>query len=222
MQTIKQIIRPNASLALLLLVMVATTMLATISPVSAQTTDLLISEYIEGSSNNKALEIFNGTADEIELSEYQLLRYSNGSDTATTISFDSYLMVPGSIYVIANEFADTELLDLAQQTSSELNFNGNDSLVLVRGNTVVDSFGQVGFDPGISWTCPGGTTINQTLRRMPGVCNGDDDTDLEFDPCLQYEFFSVDSFDGLGEHNSDCISVGTNRVVWNLVKSQYR
>ena len=214
MQTWIKMIRPQASLPLLVFLMVATTMLAMPSSSTAQTTDLMISEYVEGSSNNKALELFNGTADSIELSDYQLLRYSNGSATGTIITLDAHVMVPGSLYVIANEFAGEELLALAQQTSSELNFNGNDSLVLVRDSIIVD--------PGIAWTCPGGTTINQTLRRVPSVCNGATDTGAEFNPCSEYEFFSVDSFDGLGEHNSDCISVGTDRVVWNMVKLQYR
>ena len=46
----------------------------------AQQSDLIISEYVEGWSNNKALELYNPTADGIELSEFRLIRYSNGED----------------------------------------------------------------------------------------------------------------------------------------------
>ena len=43
-------------------------------------TDLIISEYVEGWSTNKALEIFNPTNAAIDLSGYRITRYSNGSD----------------------------------------------------------------------------------------------------------------------------------------------
>ena len=46
--------------------------------------ELFISEYVEGWSNNKAIEIYNPTANPIDLSEYMLIRYSNGGTTTTT------------------------------------------------------------------------------------------------------------------------------------------
>ena len=42
------------------------------------------SEYIEGSSNNKAVEIFNGTASTIDLSDYAVKLASNGGGWGTT------------------------------------------------------------------------------------------------------------------------------------------
>lgn len=204
----------------ILLISVLLLLLAATS--QAQTADLFISEYVEGSSNNKALEIYNGTVDSIQLSDYQLLRYSNGTTEATAIIFDAYVLSTGETFVLTNEFADPALLSLAQQTTSELNFNGDDTLVLVRGNLVVDSFGQVGTDPGSSWLCTGGTTVNQTLRRMSGICNGDADAEDTFDPCLEYGFFSQDSFDGLGSHITDCFSVSNDHLGWDAVKAQYR
>ena len=47
-------------------------------PVSALADDLFISEYIEGSSNNKAIEIYNPTDTAIDLTGYRLEIYSNG------------------------------------------------------------------------------------------------------------------------------------------------
>jgi hypothetical protein len=43
---------------------------------------IFISEYVEGLSNNKALEIYNPTSQPVDLSEYIVARYSNGSNTA--------------------------------------------------------------------------------------------------------------------------------------------
>ena len=47
-----------------------------------QPTELFISEYVEGSSHNKAVEIFNGTGASVDLSSYKLQYYFNGSSSA--------------------------------------------------------------------------------------------------------------------------------------------
>jgi len=60
-------------------------------PVQAFATDLFFSEYIEGSSNNKAVEIFNGTGSPVSLSNYQLLVFANGSGTGTVINLSGTL-----------------------------------------------------------------------------------------------------------------------------------
>ena len=53
-----------------------------ISGINAQNcTDLFISEYVEGSYNNKAIELYNPTSDAIDLSNYALSRWSNGQTT---------------------------------------------------------------------------------------------------------------------------------------------
>ena len=50
----------------------------------AQCDELFISEYVEGSGNNKALEIYNPTASAIDLSGYRIERFSNGSGTSAS------------------------------------------------------------------------------------------------------------------------------------------
>ncbi len=53
-----------------------------VSGINAQNcTDLFISEYIEGSYNNKAIELYNPTNEAIDLSKYSLSRWSNGQTT---------------------------------------------------------------------------------------------------------------------------------------------
>jgi len=47
-----------------------------------QCSDLFISEYVEGSGNNKALEIYNPTNSPINLGNYRLIRWDNGAITA--------------------------------------------------------------------------------------------------------------------------------------------
>lgn len=48
--------------------------------------DLFISEYVEGRYNNKALEIYNPTANSINLSDYIVIRFSNGSTSVTAVN----------------------------------------------------------------------------------------------------------------------------------------
>jgi len=164
-------------------------------PALAQTSSLLITEYLEGSGNNKALEIYNGTEDVISLGSYSIERYSNGSTTSVSIPLDAVDLDPGEAWVIVNPQSESALLALANQIDSELNFNGNDALVLLyAGSQVVDSFGRVGEDPGDYWS----------------------------DPCLEYSFFPSDVITGLGVHFADCGAVGSDHTTWGTLKANFR
>ena len=68
------------------------------SCVWAQCTDLFFSEYVEGTHNNKVLEIYNPTNDSIDLSKYRIIRYSNG---ATNSNEDINYVQPLSGYIYA-------------------------------------------------------------------------------------------------------------------------
>jgi len=189
----------------------------------AQTTNLIITEYLEGSGNNKALEIFNGTEDFIDLGAYTIERYSNGSPVSVSIALTSVDLQPGETWVIVNSLSEPALLALADQTDGNINFNGDDALVLVfAGSQPVDSFGQVGVDPGDYWTCTEGTTQNHTLRRLSSVCSGDTIVDDAFDPCLEFSFFPIDAFSGIGSHIADCGAVGNDTSTWGSLKASYR
>ena len=67
--------------------------------IQAQCTDLFISEYVEGWSNNKALEIYNPTPNSIDLSGYTLSRYSNGGVTPSTTQLEGTIQ-PYSTFVV--------------------------------------------------------------------------------------------------------------------------
>ena len=187
---------------------------------SAQTTDLMITEYVEGSSYNKALEIFNGTEDTINLAGYAVERYSNGGTTPVVIPLDAVDLPSGETWVLTHpSFAGPAVAD---QTSSELNFNGDDALVLSFNGNPVDSFGRVGEDPGDFWSCGSGTTANHTLRRLAGVCSGDADPTDAFDPCAEWSFHTVDTFSGLDYHLADCGAVPEAGISWSGLKAGYR
>jgi predicted extracellular nuclease len=175
----------------------------------AQATDLLISEYAEGSSNNKAVEIYNGTGAGVDLAAggYKLQLYFNGSSAVGATINLSGTLAAGDVFVVANSsetLIDDSVIDLR---SGSLTFNGDDAVVLANGSGVVDSIGQVGFDPGTQWGTPPASTLDHTIRRDCSVAAGDSVTSDAFDPSLEWDGFDIDTFGGLGAR--DCGSGGT-------------
>lgn len=168
--------------------------------------ELMISEYVEGSSNNKAVEIFNGTGSAIDLGtdQYVLQGYHNGNTSPSYTIALSGSLPANTAYVVVYNQADAGLLAYGSLTNSSMNFNGNDALVLRKGGasgTVIDSFGEVGFDPGSAWTAGGVTTENKTLRRKSTVSEGDTNTGNDFDPSVEWDQYDEDTFTGLGAHD---------------------
>ena len=106
------------------------------SPVEAatnNTTDLIISEYIEGSSFNKAIELYNGTGADVDLSQYTLRIHSNGAETASQKLNLTGTLKSGETYVLYHNQADARIKEKGDlENSSVINFNGNDPLVLYK------------------------------------------------------------------------------------------
>ena len=172
-------------------------------PVRAATpTELFFSEYIEGSSNNKALEIYNGTGSAINLGTggYSIFMSFNGGTSTFTISLTGTI-ANGDVYVVAPTNANATILAAADQAAGTAWFNGDDAVLLRKGATVIDAFGQVGFDPGTQWT---GGGENDTLRRASTICTGDSNSSDAFDASLEWELFAQDTFGGLGTHTANC------------------
>ncbi len=151
-------------------------------PDAGGTPVLLFSEYVEGTSNNKALEITNvgdGTAD---LSTCLLRRYTNGGTTPTNITLSGSL-APGAELTLCNSsiVVGSGRCDIL---NGAVNHNGDDAYELECSGTLVDSFGQVGFDPGTEWTGGGLGTADFVLRRACAVMTGDRMSMDVFDPSV--------------------------------------
>ncbi len=170
------------------------------APASA---DLIISEYIEGSSNNKAIELYNNADTELSLEGYTLGLYSNGSSSVGNSIDLSGTLAANTTYIISNPSATAEILDIADTTSTVTYYNGDDALVLTKDGVVVDSFGQVGVDPGSFWSDDTVQTQNKTLRRKNSITTGRTDSTATFNPSDEWEQFDEDTFDGLGSHAGD-------------------
>lgn len=172
----------------------------------APPTDVFFSEYIEGSSNNKALEIYNGTGAAVNLASggYNVFMSFNGGTSTLTINLTG-TVADGDVYVVAQSSANATILAQADQTNSAGWYNGDDAVVLRKGTTIVDAIGQIGFDPGTEWGTGLVSTADNTLRRLPAVCAGDANATDAFDPSVEWSGFATDTFDGLGAHTTTCV-----------------
>lgn len=108
--------------------------------------DIFISKYIDGINNNRAIELYNPTDKDIDLANYYIAILENGSLIATKEVELTGTLKPLQTYVIANDLSDKDLLLKANLKSSNLSFDGNDTIQLRRTetNTFIDSIYHVG------------------------------------------------------------------------------
>ena len=141
-----------------------------------QYSDLFISMYAEGSSNNKFIEIYNGTGSDVDLSDY-MIKGSNNDDgwkDTRDVALTGTL-VDGEVYVISADQADAAILavaDLALEYESPVHYNGDDAIAIFKKNTggtfdVLDIIGVPNVRPSDGWDVAGTTvaTKDHTLTR---------------------------------------------------------
>jgi endonuclease I len=125
------------------------------------TSNLFISEYVEGSTGtNKYLEIYNGTGLSVDLANYDVQIYYNGNTSAgATISLTGTIL-HDDVFVIANSSSDlwSGTPDLL---SGSLSFNGNDAVVLRENGSNLDIIGQIGDASNLY--------DDRTLRRVASI-----------------------------------------------------
>ena len=186
--------------------------------------DLFISEYLEGSSNNKALEIYNPTDQTIDLSGYVIKQANNGNgwgntsagaDTRYVLPLSGTL-APGAVLVLANAQSNQAILDVADLTfayvstvngadgNNVLAFNGDDAIGLFKADVLIDVIGDPNNDPGTNWPVAGtGATSEYTLVRKSTIQSGTDDWAASAGTNAdnsQWIVYPQDTFDHLGLH----------------------
>ena len=169
--------------------------------------DLFFSEYIEGSSSNKALEIYNPTNNIIDLSDYVIYRFNNGSPSATDSLFPQGLITGGDVFVVGNPSANSGILTESDTTHTITFYNGDDALVLIRissGDTL-DVIGKIGEDPGVGWIVGTGSTSNFTLIRQKTINRGSINWNIG---ATQWDVYSIDMLDSLGFHTMNPANFG--------------
>jgi hypothetical protein len=178
--------------------------------------NVFFSEYIEGGSNNKAVEIFNGTGSDIaDLSLYTVKLGSNGGAWGNEWTLSGSLDA-GDVYVIANSGSDAAILDVADATDDVTFYNGNDALGLFYNGELIDVIGEYLTDPGTEWDVAGvdGGTLNHTLvRKYPDVTTGNTDwtssagTDADDSEWIVY---AQDDFTYIGWHGVPSVDTTVN------------
>ncbi|GEM_PF-217462 len=176
--------------------------------------DLFFSEYAEGSSNNKYIEIYNPTANSVSLSGYTI--YLSGNGGSYTNSFTSNAAIAsGDVYFIANSSLDSATqanADTSLSYPSIVHFNGDDALILVNGTDTIDVIGTPGVDPGSSWTVGTGSTANHTLIRKATVDMGSTDWT---NGAGEWDVYASNTWTYSGAHSSNCV-VTPNDVTFQV------
>ncbi len=144
-----------------------------------QMNDLIISEYGEGSSFNKYLEIFNGTGSDVDLTDYEIWRIVNGNPTWPEFSTGlSGTLSNGDVFIVAHPSASASVLAVADLVTGIAIWTGDDATGLAKDNgsgtfVLIDAIGTNGADPGTGWDVAGTTnaTQNHTLVRKSSICS---------------------------------------------------
>ena len=165
-------------------------------------TQPFISEYLEGSSNNKALEIVNPSSSPLNMSIYSISSFNNGNTSPTnTFQFPNITLPANGVYVIANGNADPSILSVSDTTSGVTWFNGDDAIVLFKNTDTLDIIGVVGTDPGTSWVVGSGATKEFTLVRKTTVQTGQTNWAIG---AGEWDVSPQNPFPSLGSHSSAC------------------
>ena len=177
-------------------------------PATAASGDLLFSEYIEGSSNNKALEIYNPTTAPVDLAAagYSVQLYFNGGRSRphsesrsparsprTTSSFSPQASANAAILAAADQSDGCGLLQRRRRGRAREGRR--------RSSTSSDRSASI---RAREWGSGLTSTSDNTLRRAADTCVGDPDGANAFDPAAGWSGFATDTFDGLGAHDADC------------------
>ena len=128
--------------------------------------EVIISEYVEGTGNNKAIEISNMGDANVNLDGYQLIKFSNGSSNQTVYNYRGNLEAGASLVLYNSQ--SIQPFKVARHAISEIyivKHNGNDQFTLNKNGIVVDSIGQ--------YLNLGYFLKDVTLRRNTNITIGD-------------------------------------------------
>lgn len=149
--------------------------------------EIFFSEYVEGSSNNKALEISNFTGATVDLSNYSVKKQVNGSGGWTNSYTLSGILESGQALVLRNSSSAFSCnFNSIAVAGAPLDFNGNDPVALFKGNTLIDVIG--------TFNNRANFAEDKTLRRL--VANPNTTYTVS-----EWEVLSVDTCSGLGIAN---------------------
>lgn len=159
--------------------------------------DLYLSEYIEGSSNNKAIEIKNETGNSINLASYSIKKQTNGSGSWSTGLTLSGTIANNGKYVIVNSAISSSCYSNANLTTSatEMAYNGNDPIGLFKNGVLIDIIGT--YNGGSSNFASDITLRRKSTATAPKTSFSNSDWDT----------YSIDTCNGLGNKTALSITI---------------
>jgi hypothetical protein len=197
--------------------------------------ELFISEYVEGSGNNKAIEIFNPTSQPINLSGYSIARYANGENfiaagaetslTGVIEANSTFVLVNGQTTTQGTSPACSPALQLLADQLDNAHpaptyMNGDDAVVLKKNGVIIDHFGKIGERPTTAWSDEfpydgsAGTwwTKDHSLQRKPTVLKGVTVNPDPFIVTTEWDSLPEDTWTNLGMHTCNCPIIGINEI----------
>lgn len=189
------------------LLLIAATSFAVVNA-NAQCSEIFFSEYLEGASNNKAVEVYNPTSSALNMTNYVFYRYNNGSPTPTDSLFPQGILAPGDVWVAGNPSAVSGILSQSDTLHTITFFNGDDVLSIKNISTglLVDIIGIIGVDPGTNWPVGTGATSEFTLVRNVAVQQGTTNWAIA---ATQYDVYPQNTTSFLGSHTMNACCSGS-------------
>ncbi|MCD6366929.1 MAG: lamin tail domain-containing protein [Bacteroidales bacterium] len=166
--------------------------------------NLFISEYIEGSGYNKALELYNPTNQTIDLSNYSLQRFGNTDTTASAILNLNGTIQSGATFVIMNSGVDTAYIGQADMTTNFINHNGNDAYLLFNYTDTIDVFGTIGGTANFDIDTVISGAKDHTLVRKADIHKGS----LNWvTGNMEWDIYAQNDFSHIGSHTMNSCQV---------------
>ena len=167
--------------------------------------ELFFTEYIEGSSNNKVLEITNKTANAITLTPYVIKKQTNGAGVwSSGLPLNGTLASNGKFVIINSALATScysSALANVSTAAAEMSFNGNDAIGLFKNGILIDIIGT--FNGGIA-----NFSIDETLRRKAAVIA----PTTTFNKSGQWDIFPLDTCSGINNRQSQQVQIITAKA----------
>ncbi|GAB4281348.1 MAG: hypothetical protein Kow0068_05830 [Marinilabiliales bacterium] len=172
--------------------------------------NLFFSECIEGSSYNKVLEIYNPTPSDIDMSNYLIQKFNNGSTTVSATFNLTGIIPAGGTYVLANPGSDSiNVLTKADTITNFISHNGNDAYVLFNYVDTIDVFGMLGSSANFDIDGVSGAAVDNTLIRKSFVQAGQIDWSIGN---TEWDIMGIDVFTDIGQHTMTPCQVNVETI----------
>ena len=160
--------------------------------------EIFFSEYVEGGSFNKALEIANFTGKTIDLTGYSIRKQSNGAGVWSIGLNLTGSLINGAVFVLVDPQIAVGCYTAASAnlSSAQEAFNGNDPMGLFKNGVLIDIIGT--FNEGSA-----NFGADETLRRKPSIAA----PNATFNKAAEWDVYTKDTCNGIGSHSLATLSI---------------